>query len=203
MQVLLKEDVENLGLAGEVHKVADGYGRNYLLPRGLAVKATSGALKQAESWRERAATRRAEIRREYETLAAKISGVQLVFTAKAGSKGKLYGSITTADVADRLNQMLGTEIDRRKFEGEPMRQMGEHQVVIRLNSEYQPMITVLVQPEGAAAPAVSEAAVEEPALEEPAVEEPAIEEPAVEEPAAEELVVPDAEAEAETVGDAA
>jgi large subunit ribosomal protein L9 len=145
MHVLLKEDVDNLGLAGEVHKVADGYGRNYLIPRGLAVVATSGALKQAEAWQERAANRRAELRAEYEVLAEKISQVMLTFIVKAGSKGKLYGSITTADIADRLNERLGTDIDRRKVEGEPLRHVGEYQVTVRLNSEFQPQFTVLVQ----------------------------------------------------------
>jgi large subunit ribosomal protein L9 len=145
MHVLLKEDVDNLGLAGEVHKVADGYGRNYLIPRGLAVVATSGALKQAEAWQERAANRRAELRAEYEVLAEKISQVMLAFIVKAGSKGKLYGSITTADIADRLNERLGTDIDRRKVEGEPLRHVGEYQVTVRLNSEFQPQFTVLVQ----------------------------------------------------------
>jgi large subunit ribosomal protein L9 len=145
MQVLLKEDVDNLGLAGEVHKVADGYGRNYLIPRRLAVVATPGALKQAEAWQERAANRRAELRAEYEVLAEKISGVILSFVVKAGSKGKLYGSITTAEIIDRLNEKLGTEIDKRKLEGEPLRHLGEYQVAVRLNSEFQPQFTVIVQ----------------------------------------------------------
>jgi large subunit ribosomal protein L9 len=145
MQVLLKEDVDNLGLAGEVHKVANGYGRNYLIPRGLAVLASAGALKQAEAWRERASNRRAELRAEYEVLAEKINGVVLSFVAKAGSKGKLYGSITTADITDKLNERLGTDIDRRKLEGEPLRHLGDFKLAVRLSSEFQPEITVIVQ----------------------------------------------------------
>jgi large subunit ribosomal protein L9 len=145
MQVLLKQDVDNLGLAGEVYKVADGYGRNYLIPRGLAVVATPGALKQAEAWQERAANRRSELRAEYEVLAEKISGVVLSFIVKAGSKGKLYGSITTAEIADKLNEQLGTQIDRRKLESEPLRHLGEYQMTVRLNSEFQPQFTVVVQ----------------------------------------------------------
>jgi large subunit ribosomal protein L9 len=171
MQVLLKEDVDNLGLAGEVHKVADGYGRNYLIPRRLAVVATPGALKQAEAWQERAANRRAELRAEYEILAEKISGVVLSFVVKAGSKGKLYGSITTAEITDRLNEKLGTELDKRKLEGEPLRHLGEYQLAVRLNSEFQPQFTVIVQTaeqvaEAAAAAAAAEAAeVEAPEVE--------------------------------------
>ena len=87
MKVLLKEDVENLGYAGEVHKVADGYGRNYLLPNNMAVMASPGMMKQAEVWRKKAEARRAEKRAEFEALAASIEGVRLTFTARAGAPG--------------------------------------------------------------------------------------------------------------------
>ncbi|RMD49779.1 MAG: 50S ribosomal protein L9, partial [Candidatus Thermofonsia bacterium] len=88
MKVLLKQDVENLGYAGEVHKVAPGFGRNYLIPQGLAVLATPGMMKQADAWRKKAEARRAQLRAEYEALAAKIQDVTLKFTAKAGNTGK-------------------------------------------------------------------------------------------------------------------
>jgi large subunit ribosomal protein L9 len=149
MEVLLKEDVDNLGLAGEVHRVADGYGRNYLIPRGMAVKATTAALKQAEAWREKASARRAQLRAEYELLAGKIQGARLVFRAKAGDSGKLYGSVTMADVAERLNRELGIDVDRRKLEGESLRHVGEHTVAVRLSSDYAPQVTVEIQREGA------------------------------------------------------
>lgn len=148
MKVLLKEDVDNLGYAGEVHNVADGYGRNFLLPKGLAVKATPSVMKQADSWRKRADTRRAELRSEYETLSARISELTLTFTARAGDMGKLYGSITTGQIADEMNEALGTEIDRRKVGTEPLRQLGEHKVVVRLSGDFQPELTVMIQPEG-------------------------------------------------------
>lgn len=147
MKVLLKEDVDNLGYAGEVMKVADGYGRNYLIPRGLAVKATPNVLKEAEAWRERAKARLAAMRREHEELASRIGDTHLVFTARAGETGKLYGSVTMNDVVDKLNEELGTDIDRRTVVGDPLRQLGEHQVTIRLGRDYHPQVTVFIHPE--------------------------------------------------------
>lgn len=144
MKVLLKTDIDNLGYAGEVHTVAPGYGRNYLIPKGLAVKANPGVMKQADIWRKQAEARRAELQAEYELLSARIQETALTFTARAGETGKLYGSITTAQVADDLNEALGTEIDRRKIGIEPLRQLGEHKVVVRLSAEFQPEVTVTI-----------------------------------------------------------
>lgn len=157
MKVLLKEDVDNLGYAGEVHTVAAGYGRNFLLPQGLAVKATPDVMKQAENWRKRAEARRAELRAEHNILAEQIRAVTLTFTARAGENGKLYGSITTHQIADMLNEKLGTQIDRRKVGAEPLRQLGEHPVQVRLSGDFHPEFLVIVQPEGGA-PAVKPAA---------------------------------------------
>lgn len=146
MKILLKQDVINLGYAGEVIDVADGYGRNYLLPQGLAVKATDGVLKEAGVWRQRAAVRVSEIRKENEALSAEISNANLVFNARAGETGKLYGSITTADIAEKMNQQLGTEIDRRIITSQPLRQLGEHRVTIKLGRDFHPQITVFIHP---------------------------------------------------------
>lgn len=146
MKVLLREDIDNLGYAGEVMKVADGYGRNYLIPQGMAVKATPSVLKQAHTWRERAAVRMIELQKEHEALAARIREANLEFTARAGETGKLYGSVTTADIVDQLNEKLGTEIDRRNLVGGPLRQLGEHKVTIRLSRDYQPQVTVTINP---------------------------------------------------------
>ena len=167
MKVLLKEDVDNLGYAGEVHPVADGYGRNFLLPKGLAVKATPDVMKQAEAWRRRAEAHRAELRAEHDILSDKIRAVTLTFTARAGDTGKLYGSITTAQIADKLNEALGTEIDRRKVGGEPLRQLGEHHVPVRLSSDHHPEFLVIVLHVGApATPAAAPAAEVEEAIDE-------------------------------------
>ncbi|WP_374686697.1 50S ribosomal protein L9 [Promineifilum sp.] len=158
MKVLLKEDVDNLGYAGEVHTVADGFGRNFLLPKGLAVKATPNVMKQAEAWRKRAEAHRAEMRAEHDLLSEKIRAVSLTFTARAGDNGKLYGSITTAQIADKLNEKLGTEIDRRKVGAEPLRQLGEHHVPVRLSADHHPEFLVVVLQEGAPATAPAQPA---------------------------------------------
>lgn len=147
MQVLLKEDVENVGFAGEVHKVAPGYGRNYLIPKNLAVKATPKTLKQAAAWRKKAEAHRAEIKAEYESLAAKINELTLHFQARAGESGRLYGSVTTSQITDKMNEVLGTDIDRRKVGDEALRQLGSHQVVVRLSGDFQPELTVVIKPE--------------------------------------------------------
>jgi large subunit ribosomal protein L9 len=184
MKVLLKQDVANLGYAGEVMNVADGYGRNYLIPQGLAVKATAGVLKDAANWRERAAARMAELRQEHEALANRIGGLRLSFIARAGERGKLYGSITSQDITDRLNKELGTEVDRRNIVGAPLRQIGEHQISVRLSRDYQPLITVDIHPEApvgrmAAAKAKVQPAAEAELLDEPAAMDEAAAEPEV------------------------
>lgn len=147
MKVLLKEDVDNLGYAGEVYSVADGYGRNFLIPKGLAVLATPSVMKQADIWRKKAEARREELRAEYEQLSKKITATTLSYTARAGDTGKLYGSITTSQITDDLNETLGTDIDRRKVGVEPLRQLGEHQVIVRLSNDFQPFVTVVIEPE--------------------------------------------------------
>lgn len=175
MKVLLKEDVDNLGYAGEVHTVADGYGRNFLLPKGLAVKATPDVMKQAEAWRRRAEARRAELRAEHDYLSERIRAVKLSFTARAGDSGKLYGSITTAQIADKLNETLGTTIDRRKVGSEPLRQLGEYHIPVRLSGDHHPEFLVVVEQEGApATPAIvpaAEVVEDEDVADEEAVEE--------------------------------
>ncbi len=148
MKVILIADVYKHGVAGEVVEVADGFARNYLIPKGLAVKATPGALKQAEKLRKEAAARRARINNELAALAEQLDGLVLTFAAKAGPRGKLYGSVTTADIADAIKEKLGIEIDRRRIAQKPLRELGEHQVVIRLGAELSPQVTVVIHREG-------------------------------------------------------
>jgi large subunit ribosomal protein L9 len=164
MKVLLKEDVDNLGYAGEVMSVADGYGRNYLIPRGLAVKASPNVLRSAKQWRDRATVRMNELQKQHEALSTRLVQTKLVFVARAGETGKLYGSVTTADVVEKLNEQLGTEIERRQIVGDPLRQLGDHKVTVRLSRDFQPQITVSIEPFEEEVP--EEAAEEEPAAEE-------------------------------------
>lgn len=150
MKVLLIKDVYKLGRAGDVKKVADGYGRNFLIPQGLAVPATAGALKQAEKIRAKAAERRAILNEEMGAVAKQLETVELTFSARAGETGKLYGSITAQDVADALTQKIGFAIKRQMLDMQPLRALGEHTVRVRLTMDLVPEIKVTIQREGEA-----------------------------------------------------
>lgn len=151
MKVLLIQDVYKLGHAGDVKVVADGYGRNYLLPRGLAVLATPSALRRAERIRQAAAERRAREQADIEAMAQVLNGARFVFHARAGEKGKLYGSVTAAQIAEAISERLGSEFDRRKVAlREPIREVGTYHVQLRLSADVTPEIVVTVLPEGAA-----------------------------------------------------
>jgi large subunit ribosomal protein L9 len=150
MKVLLIKDVYKLGRAGDVKRVADGYGRNYLLPQALAVLATPGSMKQAENIRAQAAASRAVLNEEMSGVAEVISKVTLAFAAKAGETGKLYGSITSQMIADAIREQTGVEINRRQLDSEPIRNLGTHKVHVRLTVDLVPEITVVVHREGEA-----------------------------------------------------
>jgi large subunit ribosomal protein L9 len=156
MKVLLIKDVYKLGRAGDVKRVADGYGRNYLLPQGLAVLATPGALKQSDAIRTQAVATRTAINQEMGGVADKLSQLVLTFPAKAGETGKLYGSITPQMVVEAIQKKTGVEVNRRQIDGEPIRILGEHKVHIRLTMDLIPEILVIVHREGEA-PALVEA----------------------------------------------
>jgi large subunit ribosomal protein L9 len=147
MKVLLLEDVINLGQAGDVVSVADGYGRNYLIPRGMAKVATSGALKQADQIRKSGERKRDRELASAQDLARRIEALTLTFQARAGEKGKLYGSVTTADLAEAMERELGQEIDRRKIISDPLRQLGEHSVEVRLMTDVSAALRVIVESE--------------------------------------------------------
>lgn len=148
MKVLLLKDVYKLGRAGDVKRVADGYGRNYLLPQGLAVLATEGALRQVDQIRARANARRAIINNEMGGLAEMINGLVLAFPVRAGETGKLYGSITPQMISDAINAKLGTQIDRHVVEVEPIRTLGEHKARIHLTVDLNPEVKLIVHREG-------------------------------------------------------
>lgn len=170
MKVLLTQDVFNLGHAGEVKTIADGYGRNYLLPRGMAVLATAGAVKSAERIKGKAIERRARDRADVDAIATVIGGTTVTLHARSGEKGKLFGSITAAHIAAELSKKLGSELDKRKVAlREPIREIGSFVVPVRLSTEVIPTVTVNVVPEGTietvapVAEAAEAAAVEAPA----------------------------------------
>ncbi|HLC04729.1 MAG TPA: 50S ribosomal protein L9 [Anaerolineales bacterium] len=148
MRVMLLKDVYKLGRAGDVKKVADGYGRNYLMPQGLAVLATPGALKQVERIRTSASEERSRMNQELSSVAERLTGLTLHFPAKAGETGKLYGSITSAMIVEAVEKQTGTAIDRRQVDSQPIKSLGSHTVHIRLTIDLVPEITVLVYREG-------------------------------------------------------
>lgn len=162
MKVLLVKDVYKLGRAGDVKKVADGYGRNFLLTHGLAVLATPGAMQTAARIRSEGEVRRAALNTELKDLADHVNGVTLTFAAKAGETGKLYGSITTQDVAKAIQEQTRFEVKRQQIDMQPIREVGEFKAHVRLTIDLVPEIKIIVHREGES---------EEMEPEEPAVKE--------------------------------
>jgi large subunit ribosomal protein L9 len=150
MKVMLVKDVYKLGRAGDIKKVADGYGRNYLLPQGLAVLATGGALNQVEKVRKQAEIRRAEQNSELKGLADQIKGIVVSFGAKAGDTGKLYGSITTQDVATAISEQTRFEVKKHQIDMQPIRNLGEFTAHVRLTMDLVPEVKIIVHREGEA-----------------------------------------------------
>lgn len=149
MKVILVSDVEHLGSAGTLHDVKPGFARNYLIPRGLASFATAGAMKQATERQAAEQRRIAKQEQEMQSLADRISGLRLEFTARVGAQGRLFGSITSADIASRLSEATGQEIDRRKVDlPQGLHEVGEFQVPVRLVGRLAPLVTVAVRAEG-------------------------------------------------------
>jgi large subunit ribosomal protein L9 len=148
MQVLLLRDVAQLGEAGDIRNVADGYARNYLLPRNLAVVAAPGAVKQAERKREAERSRQAKALSEAQALAQELDGVMVTFQARAGEGERLYGSITNTHIAEALEEKTGHEVDRRKIVlEEPLKELGIHAVTIRLAPQAEAKVTVVIERE--------------------------------------------------------
>jgi large subunit ribosomal protein L9 len=144
MEVILREHVENLGERGEIVKVADGYARNYLLPRKLALAATEGNKKHVERERAKFDAREAAERGVAEGLAARMSAVEVVIARRVGETEALYGSVTGADIADSL-AASGFEIDRRKLQlAEPIKQLGEYDVPVKVHRDVTAHVKVKV-----------------------------------------------------------
>jgi large subunit ribosomal protein L9 len=177
MKVLLLKDVYKLGRAGDIKRVADGYGRNYLLPQGMAVLATAEALKMAERIKEKANVQRAIINQEMDAVAKQIFDLTLVFPAKASETGKLYGSVTTQMIAEAIKTKSGVEIARRQIDSQPLRMLGEYKVPIRLTVDLIPTINVTVYREGEAISVPASTKAPAKAAEESTVEVEPVEEP--------------------------
>ncbi len=144
MKIILLDYVYKHGVAGEVIDVADGYARNYLIPKGLAVQATPGELKRAEKLREQAAVRRAALENKMNELARIIDGVELIFGRRAASTGKLFGSVTTQEIADSLLEKTGVDINRRRISQQPLREIGTHEVPVRLGTDLSPILQITI-----------------------------------------------------------
>ena len=144
MKVILKDYVYKHGVAGDVVNVANGFARNFLIPRAIAIKATPGALRENQQLIEQAKKNHARLRELESEAAVKIDGVELIFGVKAGKNNKLYGSITTRDIAQALLEKTGVDIDRRRISERPLRELGSHEVPVRLGHDISPVLRVVV-----------------------------------------------------------
>ncbi len=143
MRVVLRSDLPNLGKRGDVCEVADGYGRNYLLPKGFAIKATPGVQSQADAMRRSRDLRDARDREAAETVARTLVPVVIRIPAKAGPEGRLFGSVTTTDIADAVAEQTRVVLDRRRLHlDEPIKAVGTHEVPVKLHADVEFRVTV-------------------------------------------------------------
>ncbi len=148
MKVILLRDIYKHGVAGEVVNVADGFARNYLIPRGMAKQATPAVLKAHDRLTQQVAARRATYENMLNDLARQINGVELIFERRAASTGSLFGSVTTQDIADALMAKTGVDINRRRISQQPLREIGEYDIPVRLGSEISPTLHIVIVREG-------------------------------------------------------
>ncbi len=155
MKVILKEYVYMHGVAGDIVEVADGFARNFLIPQGKAIRATSEALKHNTQLMEQAVIRRQELNSQLVSVAERINGVQLVFGRKAGRNNKLYGSVTSQEIAEALLEKTGIDINRRRISESSLRELGVFEVPIRMSATLSPTVIVIIVPEGEEAEALA------------------------------------------------
>ena len=148
MKVLLLKDVYKLGRAGDVKKVANGFGRNYLMPQGLAVLATPGAMKNADRIRAAANVQRTALNQELGGVADRIEGQMLSFPVRASETGKLYGSVTSRQIADAINEKFAASVTHRQIDAQPLRNLGDYKIKVRLTIDLAPTLRVVVYREG-------------------------------------------------------
>lgn len=147
MKVVLRTDVPNLGKRGDICEVADGYARNFLLPKALAIVATDGVQAQADAMRRSRDLRDAREREAAESVARRLVPVVITIPAKAGTEGRLFGSVTSADIVDAVSDQTGVELDRRRLHlDDPIKTTGTHEVPVKLHSEVEFRVTVDVVP---------------------------------------------------------
>jgi large subunit ribosomal protein L9 len=145
MKVILRSDVAELGKKGDIIEVADGYGRNFLVPRGLAMKASSGAANQAVAMRRSRDVKDAADRSAAQEIATRLVPMVINIAARAGAEGKLFGSVTAIDVVDAVQAQAHVELDRRRVHlDEPIREVGTHQVTVKLHAEVEFPVTIEV-----------------------------------------------------------
>ncbi len=145
MKVILQKDLKSLGKAGDIVDVAEGYGRNYLLPRGLAVEATDGNLRQTKIEQQAQKQKKTRALEEAQATAKRIDGQKLQISAKVGDAGKLFGSITSQEIVDRLKKQYKVEIDKRRLDlPEPIKSLGKHPIAIRIHPKVRAEIVVEV-----------------------------------------------------------
>jgi len=148
VKVVLRDDVENVGRKGDLIEVTDGFARNFLVPRGLAMKATKGVVQQAEAMRRNREARDARDREAAQALADQLTGRRIELRARAGEGGRLFGSVTPADVVDAVRAQTGVELDRRKTQlAEPLKELGAVEVPVRLHADVEATLTLDVVPE--------------------------------------------------------
>jgi large subunit ribosomal protein L9 len=146
MKVILQKSVDKLGVPGDIVDVADGFARNYLMPRGLAVKATKGGVKHVDSLKRAHTVRVDQAKAEAEQVAARLTATPIKVTAHAGEEGKLFGSVTASDVAEAIDAQAGVRVDRHDVHlDEPIRSIGTHEVRVHLHAEVDPVVSVEVE----------------------------------------------------------
>ncbi len=147
MKVILQKPVDKLGVPGDLVEVADGYARNYLVPRGMAVRATKGGVKHVESLKRAHTTRVSKDKAEAEIVAQRVTANPITVRARAGEDGRLFGSVTAGEVAEEIGRQTGVEVDRRDVHlEEPIRSTGVHEVRVHLFFEVDPVVSVQVEP---------------------------------------------------------
>lgn len=149
MKIILQKPVENLGVPGDIVEVADGYARNFLVPRGLAIRAARGSLIHAETMTRAHLSRQVREKVEFEAMASRLISAQVTIMARAGEEGKLFGSVTPDQIAEAIRIQADIPVDKKDVHiEEPIRSLGNHEVTVHLFAEVDPVLTIQVVAEG-------------------------------------------------------